>query len=328
LKLGIISFVQRKTTPGNKGEKIMEQQAGQHQEKEANDMTKMFDWWLKAAMEFWGNMPRMQPDDNAKFDFFSKQQDSSYQAQQTWDQGAKIAGSLASMFSEPENLEALFKKTDTLQEFIMKMSKQVWEGYLEVQKNWADQATKMSKYEKAYNLNELDQETFKALREIYEKEFQRFFYIPQIGLTRSYQERANMAMDKYTLFKTSLSEFIYMFYVPLEQSMSSMQEKIKGMVEKGETGDNYKECYSLWIKTLEAHYMKLLQTAEYTEVMNKTIQSLVAYRRARDEIMYDILKNLPIPTNRDMDEFYKEFYELKKKVRELSRKMEEEKKQE
>ena len=43
----------------------------------------------------------------------------------------------------------------------------------------------------------------------------------------------------------------------------------------------------------------------------------------RDEMMYDILKNVPIPTNRDMDDLYKEFYELKKKVRELSRKLEE-----
>jgi polyhydroxyalkanoate synthase subunit PhaE len=306
----------------------MEQQAGLHQEKEATDMIKMFESWLKAAMELWENMPRMQLDENAKFNFVSKQQGSSIQAQQAWDQGAKIAGSFASMFGEPKNLEGLFKTTDSIPEFIMKMSKQVWEGYLEVQKNWTDRANRMSKHEKAYSLNDLDQETFKTLREIYEKEFQRYFHIPQIGLTRSYQERANMALDKYNLFQTSLSEFIYMFYVPLEQSMSSMQEKIKGMVEKGEAGDNYKEYYSIWIKLLEAHYMKLLKSSEYTEVMNKTIQSLVAYRGARDEIMYDILKNIPIPTNREMDEFYKEFYELKKKVRELSKKMEEEKKQE
>jgi polyhydroxyalkanoate synthase subunit PhaE len=303
--------------------KIMEQQAGQHQDKEATDMTKMFDSWLKAAMELWENMPRMQLDENTKYNFFSKQQDSSHQAQQTWDQGAKIADSFASMFSEPKNLEALCKTTGSISEFIMKMSKQVWEGYVEVQKNWTDRATLLSKHEKAFSFNELDHETFKNIREIYEKEFQKFFHIPQIGLNRSYQERANMAVDKYNLFQNSLSEFIYMFYVPLEQSTSVMQEKIKDMVEKGEFSDNYKEYYSIWIKILEAHYKEILQSSEYTEVMNKTIQSLIAYRNARDEIMYDILKNLPIPTNREMDEFYKEFYELKKKVRELSKKIEE-----
>jgi hypothetical protein len=32
---------------------------------------------------------------------------------------------------------------------------------------------------------------------------------------------------------------------------------------------------------------------------------------------------MPIPTNKDMDELYKEIYLLKKKVRELSRKLDE-----
>jgi polyhydroxyalkanoate synthase subunit PhaE len=304
----------------------MEQQSDQNQEKEAMDMTKMFGMWLKSAMSFWENMSRMQPDESGMFNFFPKQQEgSSHQTQQAWDRGTKIAGALASMLSEPENLDALFKATDTVPEFIMKMSRQVWEGYFEAQKNWAEHAVRIGKHEKAYSFNELDQETFKSLREIYEKEFQRYFYIPQIGLTRFYQERANTAIDKYNLFQTSLSEFIYMFYVPMEKSMAVMQEKVKDMVEKGEISDNYKEYYSMWIKILEGHYMKLLKSPEYTQVMDKTIQSLVAYRGARDEMMYDILKNLPIPTNREMDELYKEFYDLKKKVRELSRKMEDEK---
>jgi len=304
----------------------MEQQSDQNQEKETMDMTKMFEMWLKAAMNFWGNMPRMQPDENMIFNFFPKQQKgSSHQAEQTWDRGTKIAGALAAMLSEPENLDAMFKATDTVPEFIMKISRQVWEGCFEAQKNWTERAVRIGKHEKAYCFDDLDQETFQTLREIYEKEFQRYFYIPQIGLTRFYQERANKAVDKYNLFQTSLSEFIYMFYVPMEKSMAVMQEKIKDMLEKGEISDNYKEYYSMWIKILEGHYMKLLQSPEYTQVMAKTIQSLVEYRSARDEMMYDILKNLPIPTNRDMDELYKEFYELKKKVRELSRKMEEQK---
>ena len=71
--------------------------------------------------------------------------------------------------------------------------------------------------------------------------------------------------------------------------------------------------------------MKLLQSPDYTRVMDKTIAALVDYRNARDEMMYDMLKNLPIPTNREMDELYKEFYELKKKVRKLSKKVDEQK---
>jgi polyhydroxyalkanoate synthase subunit PhaE len=304
----------------------MEQQSDQHKENETMDAARMFSIWLKTAMNLWENMPRMYPNENENFNMFSKhQKGSSFQAQQAWERGTKIASAVTAMISEPENLDALFKATDTIPEFIMKMSRQVWEGYFEAQKNWTERAARIGKHEKAYSFNDLDQEIFKTFQEIYEKEFQQYFYIPQIGLTRFYQERANTAIDKYNVYQSRLGEFIYMFYIPIEQSMAAMQEKIKDMVETGEVSDNHKEYYSMWIKILEGHYMKLLQSPEYTEVMNKTIQSLVSYRNARDEMMYDILKNFPIPTNREMDEFYKEFYELKKKVRELSRKVEEQK---
>jgi len=71
--------------------------------------------------------------------------------------------------------------------------------------------------------------------------------------------------------------------------------------------------------------MTLLKSPEYTQVMNSTIEALTQYRKAKEEMLYDLLQDIPIPTNKEMDEFYKEFYLLKKKVRELSRKLEEKK---
>ena len=35
----------------------------------------------------------------------------------------------------------------------------------------------------------------------------------------------------------------------------------------------------------------------------------------------DMLQNLPIPTNKEMDELYKDLYILKKRVKELERKV-------
>lgn len=304
----------------------MDQGSEKNQKKETMDPAKMYELWLKTAANFWENMARMTAGENDMFKFFSQpQKGSSYQAQQAWERGAQIVASYIAMLSEPENLDTLFKATDTVPEFIMKISRQVWEGYLETQKTWTESAVRIGKHEKAYNFDDIDHETFDTIRKIYEKEFQQYFYIPKIGLARCYQERASTAMDKYNIFQTALSEFIYMFYVPLEKSMVAMQEKVKEMVESGEIKENYKEYYSTWIKILEEHYMMLLQSPEYTEVMDRTIKALVTYRQSRDELTYDILQNLPIPTNREMDELYKEFYELKKKVRELSVKVENQK---
>ncbi len=302
----------------------MDQKEDQNRKSEYTDMASMMGAWMKSAATFWENMPQAGSFDSNMFDFFPKQQKGpAYQAQKSIERGAKIAQALAGMLSEPENLDAMFKAADTAPEFVMRLSNQVWEAFLEAQKKWAERAANIGNHEKAYNFEDLDHETFEAFREIYEKEFQRFFQVPQIGLTRFYQERVNKALDKYNIFQSTLGEFLYLFYVPLEKSASVMQEKIEEMVKKGEVKDNYKDYYSMWVKILEGHYMKLLQSPEYTKVMDKTISALVDYRSARDEMMYDVLQNLPIPTNREMDELYKEFYELKKKVRELAKKVDE-----
>ncbi len=302
----------------------MEQKEDRNGKNEATDMANMMGEWIKNAMTFWENMPQMQPFGSAVFPFFTKQQQGpAYQAQKSMERGTKIAQALFSMLGEPENLDALFNAADTVPEFVMRLSRQVGEAYFGAQKSFAERAASLGKHEKAYNFKDLDHETFEAFREIYEKEFQKFFHVPQIGLARFYQERVNKTIDKYNLFQSALGEFVYLFYVPMEKSASVLQEKIEEMVNKGEISDNYKDYYSLWVKILEGHYMKLLQSPEYTSVLSKTIDSLVEYRSARDEMMYDLLKNVPIPTNRDMDDLYKEFYQLKKKVRDLSRKLEE-----
>jgi len=52
-----------------------------------------------------------------------------------------------------------------------------------------------------------------------------------------------------------------------------------------------------------------------------TLNSLHDFRAARSEFFMDLLQNLPIPTNKEMDELYKDLYILKKRVKELERKV-------
>jgi len=294
-------------------------------QKNGIDMESLFAAWMKSAADLWGNIPKIQPD---AFGAFGKpdeksQKGAAYQAQRAFETGSKILRAVGLMLSEPDNLNALFKGTDTLPEFMMNISQQVWDGYFELHKRWTEHAARIGQQTKAYNFENIDQNIFKAAGEIYEKEYRKFLNIPQVGLNRFYQERINRLTDNFTMFQTSLGEFVYMFYVPIEKSFGVMQEKLEQMAESGEIHDNFKDYYNMWIKVLEGHYMKLLQSPEYTEVMNKTINALIKYKQAKDEVMYDVLQKLPIPTNKDMDELYKDFYNLKKKVKELSKRIEE-----
>jgi class III poly(R)-hydroxyalkanoic acid synthase PhaE subunit len=219
-------------------------------------------------------------------------------------------------------MDTMLKGTDSIPEFMMNMGQQICDGCFELQRQMIERASKIGQQTKAYSFEDIDQEVFRSFREIYEKEFKKFFQIPQLGLTRFYQERSNRLMDKLNMFNTHLSEFVYLFYVPIEKATAVMQEKISLMAEKGELHDDIKVYYNNWVKILEGHYMTLLQSPEYTQALDNTIGSLVEYREAKDDLLSDVLQFFPIPTNKEMDALYKEFHVLKRKIRELSQKLE------
>jgi polyhydroxyalkanoate synthesis regulator phasin len=53
--------------------------------------------------------------------------------------------------------------------------------------------------------------------------------------------------------------------------------------------------------------------------MSNTLHALEDYLQARDAIIQDILKVMAVPTQKDMDDLYKEIYQLKKKIRKLEK---------
>jgi polyhydroxyalkanoate synthesis regulator phasin len=81
----------------------------------------------------------------------------------------------------------------------------------------------------------------------------------------------------------------------------------------------------MWIKVLEGHYMTLFKSPDYLDSLVRTLGTAQDYKMAQHQMLADILQVLPIPTNKDMDELYKEIYLLKKKVKELSSSMENQK---
>ena len=46
---------------------------------------------------------------------------------------------------------------------------------------------------------------------------------------------------------------------------------------------------------------------------------MAEFKAKRDEIIQDFLSDLPIPSDKEMNELYKEIYRLKKRVRDLEK---------
>ena len=121
--------------------------------------------------------------------------------------------------------------------------------------------------------------------------------------------------------QVAVGEFLHHLNAPVEKSLKAMQEKIEEQAKEGKLSENFKDYYNMWIKILEGHYMTLYKTPEYIESMGRALSAVEEYKIARDNVLMDLLQFLPIPTNKEMDELYKEFYVLKKTVKEMAKKL-------
>jgi hypothetical protein len=184
-----------------------------------------------------------------------------------------------------------------------------------------EKAGKIGKRTEAYSFDNLDQDVFKALSDVYEKEFQQYFKIPPLGLTRFYQERFNEMLDKHNIFETMLAEFLSILYLPMEKSFKVFQEKLQQMAEEGNLPRETKESYAIWIKILEGHYISLFKSKEYTDALHQTLNKLEDFIIVKNKILEDFLQLLPVVTHKEMEELYKEFHVLKKRVKELEKQL-------
>ena len=275
--------------------------------------------WLKDATDMWLNLAQAVPSgtdsalktQTAVQNRFTRQLETNL----------NLLKSFSRMMSEPESASAAANSFSALPEILLKMAGSGFDVAMQIQNHLMEKAGNIGKRTEAYNFDNLDQDVFKALTEIYEKELRQYLKIPPLGLTRFYQERFNELLDKHNLFETTLAEFLSILYLPMEKSFRVLQEKLQEMAEEGHLPSDTKESYGMWLKILEGHYMSLFKSKEYTDALHRTLNKLEDFLIAKNDTMRDFLQLMPVVTHRDMDDLYKEFHLLKKRVRELEKKI-------
>ncbi len=292
------------------------------------DFSKLFQNWTETAVKFWqdvGNQEQPFSAAAAKTDSQSDSaagEDDKYRAYRSWENTWNTYISFFQLMMAPQNQDEIFKNASTLAETITQATEESLENFTEFQTELVRSLAAATQHTNTHHYSTIDHTTFESFREFYRTELQKYLHIPKIGLPRELHEHFAEFTDKSNIFCSHLAEFLYLLILPLEKSQQLMQKKIKQMVESGEISTDSKELYGDWIKVLEGQYMQLLKSSEYTDVLNNTIGSLAEYKRIKQELTNTFLKDLQIPTNSDMDEVYKELYTMKKKIRELSRKVE------
>lgn len=259
------------------------------------------------------------PDDSGNHD--APQPQAKTRAQESLESSMKAVHAFTASMAKPDAMEAMAQGVNAFPEVLLKIMQPAWHGFFHLQQEWIKRVGRIGHATSGSGFENFDQETLKVLTEVYEKEFRQFLNIPQVGLTRVYQEHLNLATDRFTMFQSSMAEFLSLLYRPVEKSLKVMQERLAEMVDSGKVPQNAKDYYRMWIKVLEGHYMSLFKSPEYTETLRRTLDSIGEFMIARRQMLEDAIQALPVPTQKEMDELYKEMYLLKKKLKELEKRI-------
>ena len=281
-----------------------------------------FSDWMKISMKFWESTASMWADFNTtgRIKPDSKEDDKTSRMQRSWESTQKTLKAWSQVVSEPETIEALFEGAGIFPEFFLNIVQTGLNRFVHLQQQWLQRAGKAQESTKSYTFENIDEDMIKAWTMLYETELRKFFNIPQLGLTRFYQEKMIRSVDKFNIFQSNLTEFFRLLSLPMEKSFQILQEKLTELANIGHLPEDSKVYYQMWIKILEGHYMTLFQSSEYTNSLNNTLHSMSEFSEAKKELLQDtLLYMLPVPTQKEMDELYKEIYLLKKRIKELEK---------
>jgi class III poly(R)-hydroxyalkanoic acid synthase PhaE subunit len=226
---------------------------------------------------------------------------------------------MAAAMSTPESVGSLLKGAGAMPEILAQLAQSAMGSFMELQRQATQSAGRIGASVEAYRFENIDENIFHVWTDIYEKEFRQFFRIPQLGLTRTYQEKLNLAVDTSNRFQSTLAEFLRLLALPFNRALAVMQERMGDLAEKGELPEDSQVYYRMWIKVLEGHFMTLFQTPEYVETLGRTITALADFSKARDAVLEAMLQSFPVATRTELDDLAREVYELKKRFRRLEK---------
>jgi class III poly(R)-hydroxyalkanoic acid synthase PhaE subunit len=151
-------------------------------------------------------------------------------------------------------------------------------------------------------------------RQAYEESHGRILKSPAMGLSREYIERVLRSFDAYVAYLVALQEFVGI----LDKVGADAGRKWVAHITALKTEDglpSVRDLYRVWLDIFEATYNEVFRTPEYSKMQARVVDTGLRFKNRMDRALEDIFQFLPIPTETEIMELYKAFYELRREVR-------------
>ena len=166
-------------------------------------------------------------------------------------------------------------------------------------------------------------DALKEWKDAYNKTLGVLVKSPVVGSSRELIEQNNKAVDSMVDMLISVSEFMTKALSVGYKYSQEVFEEYLDSVDKGEDPKTFNEFYKMWSKHVENAIENYFYTDEFSKLIAKAADSYMIFKIESDKLIEKSLSDSPIVTKSEVDNVYKNVYELRREVRSLKKELEE-----
>ncbi len=149
----------------------------------------------------------------------------------------------------------------------------------------------------------------------------KVFHIPAVGKDREKIGLILRGLDDLVVYNAKYTEFQQRIYVTGIKALEKVLHAVAQRIRSGHEIRTLNELFELWLDINEQEYFHAFRTKEFSMLQGELLGFALKVRRQFHKLMELNLYEYPIALRSEMDDTYKTLYELKKKVRNLERKI-------
>ena len=194
----------------------------------------------------------------------------------------------------------------------------VWNPWMQAMPQWREQAERIMKGDWTALT-----EARSLWREVYDDTLGRVLAAPAFGLTKEQTERLRRTYDAFVRFWSSLPVFHQLFYRTGMEALKEVFDKVQDLKTHEIGPETLREAYLIWWTSNENAFFELFKSPDFGNAMAEVLNQGLMLKKRLDELTAEWCKALSIPSNRDFDEVAMAVQELRRRVRQQQKTIEE-----
>jgi class III poly(R)-hydroxyalkanoic acid synthase PhaE subunit len=163
--------------------------------------------------------------------------------------------------------------------------------------------------------------TFNVFMDTFEGTAGKFASAPALGFTREFQEKLAKAFEAWMDVRRAEVDFAT---ESANIGFKALESLLRELVQKGERGEkitNLRQLFDLWVSTADKTFFQAASTEGFAEIQGRLVNAAMRQRIREREATEVFLRNMHVPTRKEIDDAYRHMYDLRREVKALRKEL-------